>query len=138
MLEIICDLHSKYFFPICHLSFGFAYGILPCKRFSKIFKQSNLSIFFFYHILTLSHRNPFSTVSLQEIYPCFLLILVLFTYFTFRSLMHLEFIFICGIRNRCNFIFSKCLTNCSNTTYLKVHFFLIIKKSLKKSPFLSQ
>ena len=100
---ILCQLFQLlYFLSLWGLSFHLAYSFLCCAKVSK-FNQVPLVYFCFYFCysrviedLALIYVIECSAYIFQEVFYSF--------WSTFRSLIHFEFIFVCGVRKCSNFI----------------------------------
>ena len=96
---------SKHFLQFSRLSFCFADGFLCC---AKSFKFNQVPFGSFLLLLSLPEKtdpNKFAMIFCKKMfYPCFLLSFLWFPALTCRSLIHFEFIFVCGVRKCPNFI----------------------------------
>ena len=88
---------SKYFLPSCVLSFHFVSGFLCCAKASK-FNQFPFAYFcFYFHYPKRRIRKDFAAFHARK---CSAYVFL----FTFRSLIHFEFVFVYGVREHSNFI----------------------------------
>ena len=116
---IPCQSHHllTFFFPFCVLSFHFVCVFLCCGNLLSLMR-SHLFIFGFISI-TVKDRLKKNHCYLCQSGFCLCFILRGFSVssFTFRSLIHLEFIFCCGVRACYNFFLSQVAVQFSQQSY---------------------
>ena len=95
---------GKYFLPFCRLSFCFVDGFLCCANILSLIRL----YLFIFGFVSFALGDRFNNLLLQfmpkSVLPTFSFRSFMVLGFTFRSLIHFEFIFIYGVRKCSNFI----------------------------------
>ena len=103
---IIC----KYFLLFWELSFHFVYGFLCCAKASEFnWVHLFISVFLFPLLLEMDWKRYCCNLYQKMVCTCFSLKSFIVFGLTFRSLIYLEFIFVCGENGELNNV------TCSNT-----------------------
>ena len=112
---------ANIFFPVCKLSFCFAYGFL-C--FAKVYKFDQVLFvyfsFYFFHLQRLTKENT----TMIDVRECLFSSKSIMVSFIFRSLSYFEFIFMYGVREYSNFIDLYTVVQFSQNHLVKRLFFL--------------
>ena len=103
LISWICFIY-KYFLSFWGLSFCLVYGFLCCI---KVFKFQQVLLVYFWLYFHFSRRwiQKDSAVIYVSVLPMFSSKSFRVSSLTFRSLIHFEFIFVCGVKECYNFIF---------------------------------
>ena len=117
--SFVCCFVCYYFLPFLRLSFHLAYSLLCC---AKAFKFSYVSFVYFFFYFQYSGRWVIEDPAVIYVRECFAYVLLcsfIVSSLTFRSLIHFEFIFVCGVRKCSSFILLQVVDQFSQHHLLK-------------------
>ena len=115
-LKLIPVSHTAWNIFFHSVNFHFVYGFLCCSKLLSLIR-SHLLIFVFFIILGGGWKKDLAAFYVKECSACVFLSEFHNFDFTFRSLIHFEFIFVYGIRECSNFFFYMKLSKFPNNPY---------------------
>ena len=111
--SFVGHVFCKYFLPFCGLSFHFVYDFLDC---AEAFEFSWVSFFFIFVFISITLEDRLKKMLLW-LMSVFCLFSSKSFSLIFRSLVHFEFTFVCGVKECSNFIFLHVAVQFFHATY---------------------